>query len=182
SFTDNTFPWLAVSLGVLVVTASAIGITGCIKESKYLIGSYTGVLALLVLLQIATVIIAWLQPEGTLVDRFRNEWQHLYVNDPKMLKRLEKANMCCGFSTPADFALPTDCSVNKKFGFTQGCLQPLLNNWNRTRGCVLAAGIILVVIQMLALSVGTEMIRRYKLDDRAPSDREHNSETSPLLA
>ncbi|KAJ1931225.1 hypothetical protein EC988_009855, partial [Linderina pennispora] len=133
-FTDNTFPWLAVSLGVLVVTASAIGITGCIKESKYLIGSYTGVLALLVLLQIATVIIAWLQPEGTLVDRFRNEWQHLYVNDPKMLKTLEKANMCCGFSTPADFALPTDCSVNKKFGFTQGCLQPLLNNWNRTRG------------------------------------------------
>ncbi|KAJ2353491.1 hypothetical protein GGF43_003486 [Coemansia sp. RSA 2618] len=179
-FGGTTLPVFYIIVGSLVTLTSLVGIAGSVKRSQYVFGTYSGILALLVLVQLVGLLIVWLKPFDV-EDRFSQVWEKLYEEDPDSIKYIEKDLKCCGFKSPVDMAVPANCSVKKKFGFTEGCLEPLVHGWRQSRHMVLWIGAAMVGAQIVALVMGADLARRYKRAREGYQRVPGNPESSPLI-
>ncbi|KAI9499991.1 hypothetical protein GGI25_002997 [Coemansia spiralis] len=182
SFGGTTVPVMSIVLGGLVTMISLVGIVGSIKRSQYMFGTYSGLLAILVIVQLIALTMIWLRP-GDIEDKFGNVWEGFYENDPDTIRYIERDLKCCGFKSPVDMPVPANCSLKKHYGFTVGCLKPLAQQWRAQRRTVLWAGFGMVGAQILALVLGAELGRRYMNArhgeyQRVPGER---NEASPLI-
>ncbi|KAJ2724599.1 hypothetical protein GGI07_001852 [Coemansia sp. Benny D115] len=181
TFGGNAMPITCAILGAIVSFVSFLGIVGSIKRSQYMFGTYSALLTLLVVAQIIVLMVIWLHPEH-IEDKFSNVWENLYDNDPQTIKYIEKDLRCCGFRNPADMAVPKTCAVKKNYGFTEGCLGILEEQWHGRRKAMLWAGVAIVGAQVLALLMGAELGRRYKRAREGGYQRvPAANEGSPLL-
>ncbi|KAJ2910521.1 hypothetical protein GGI21_000792 [Coemansia aciculifera] len=180
TFGGTSLPVTSIVLGTLVVLISLVGIVGSVKRSQYMFGTYSGLLTLLVLVQLVVLLVIWLRPYDV-EARFSDVWEGLYKNDPDSIKFIEKDLKCCGFESPVDMAVPANCSVKKHYGFSDGCVGPLRFQWKQRRHALLWAGFTMVGAQIVALVMGAELGRRY----RNARDGYHrvpgHAEGSPLL-
>ncbi|KAJ2482615.1 hypothetical protein IWW56_000957 [Coemansia sp. RSA 2131] len=179
-FGGSTVPIFYIVIGSLVALISMVGIAGSIKRSQYVFGTYSGILALLVVVQIIGLLVVWLRPFDV-EDKFSNVWEKMYENDPDSIRYIEKDLKCCGFTSPVDMPVPANCSVKKKFGFVRGCLKPLEHEWRHSRHMVLWIGTAMVGAQIVALGMGAELARRYKNARQGYQRVPGHMEGSPLI-
>ncbi|KAJ2738657.1 hypothetical protein GGI20_006239 [Coemansia sp. BCRC 34301] len=180
SFGGRSLPVSSIVLGTLVVLISLVGIVSSVKRSQYMFGTYSGLLTVLVLVQLVALLVLWLRPYD-LETRFSDVWEGLYKNDPGSIKTIERDLKCCGFKSPVDMAVPANCATKKHYGFSDGCVGPLTFQWTHRRSAALWAGFTMVGAQVVALVMGAELGRRY----RSARDGYHrvpgHAEGSPLL-
>ncbi|KAJ2615320.1 hypothetical protein H4S08_001284 [Coemansia sp. RSA 1365] len=179
-FGGKTLPILYILIGGLVTFISLVGIIGSAKESQYIFGTYSGLLALLVIIQIIGLMVIWLRPLD-IEDKFSNVWEKLYEDDQDTIKYIEKDLKCCGFKSPVDMPVPAHCSVKKHYGFTTGCLEPLEHQWNTRRQSILWVGFAMVSAQIVALLMGAELVRRFRRTREGYQRVPGQAEGSPLL-
>ncbi|KAJ2693470.1 hypothetical protein H4218_006025 [Coemansia sp. IMI 209128] len=180
AFGGASLPISSLVLGSLVVLISLVGIVSSVKRSQYMFGAYSGLLTLLVLVQLVVLLAIWLRPYD-IESRFSDVWEKLYKNDPDTLRLIEKDLKCCGFQSPVDMAVPANCATKKHYGFSAGCIKPLEIQWHYRRSAALWAGFTMVGAQIVALAMGAELGRRYR-DIRQGYQRvSGHVEGSPLL-
>ncbi|KAJ1734048.1 hypothetical protein LPJ61_001268 [Coemansia biformis] len=160
-FGGATMPVGSIVIGAVVACVSLLGIVGSAKRSQYLCGTYAGLAAVLVVLQMIALTVLWLRPYDT-EDSFARAWETLYNDDPNTIRFIERDLKCCGFRSPVDMPVPATCSIKKKYGFSTGCLGPLESAWERKRESVIWAGVVMVGAQLVTLLMGAELARRYK--------------------
>ncbi|KAI8323489.1 hypothetical protein GQ54DRAFT_303274 [Martensiomyces pterosporus] len=179
-FGGNIIPTFAIVVGALVTVVSLVGIVGSLKQNMCLIGAHTGVLTVLVLVQAIFLVVVWLEPKDA-EESFYDVWQGLYKNSPDTIRRVEKDLTCCGFRNPIDMAVPANCSINRKYGYSEGCFGALEAQWVDRRGGVLVAGITVVAVQVISLVLGAELARRFKRDQDEYRRLSENNESAALL-
>ncbi|KAJ2006315.1 hypothetical protein GGI04_000689 [Coemansia thaxteri] len=178
-FGGASLPISSIVLGSLVVLITTVGIVGSIKRSQQMFGTYSGLLTLLVLVQLVVLLVLWLRPHDV-EARFSDVWEGLYKNDQDTIRSIEKDLKCCGFQSPVDMAVPDNCATKKHYGFSVGCVGPLEYQWRQRRCSALWAGFTMVGAQIVALLMGAELGRRYRLA-REGYQRVPGREGSPLL-
>ncbi|KAJ2641899.1 hypothetical protein GGF44_001917, partial [Coemansia sp. RSA 1694] len=62
TFGGTSLPVSSIILGTLVVLISLVGIVSSVKRSQYMFGTYSGLLTLLVLVQLVVLLVIWLRP------------------------------------------------------------------------------------------------------------------------
>ncbi|KAJ2453536.1 hypothetical protein EV183_002175 [Coemansia sp. RSA 2336] len=179
-FGGATMPILHIIIGSLVAFISLLGIVGSVKRSQYIFGTYSGILTLLVIVQIIGLLILWLRPFDV-EERFSDVWENLYEKDQESIRYIEHDLKCCGFASPVDMPVPANCSVKKKYGYTRGCLKPLVHEWRHSRHMILWIGFAMVLAQVVSLVMGAELGRRYKRAREGYQRVAGRAEGSPLL-
>ncbi|KAJ2581925.1 hypothetical protein GGH95_001820 [Coemansia sp. RSA 1836] len=180
TFGGTSLPVSSIILGTLVVLISLVGIVSSVKRSQYMFGTYSGLLTLLVLVQLVVLLVIWLRPYDV-EGRFSDVWEGLYKNDPDSLRAIEKDLKCCGFKSPVDMAVPDNCATKKHYGFSDGCVDPLRFQWRHRRSAILWAGFTMVGAQIIALVMGAELGRRYRNAREGYHRVPGRAEGSPLL-
>ncbi|KAJ2402465.1 hypothetical protein GGI23_000695 [Coemansia sp. RSA 2559] len=179
-FGGMALPVTSIVLGSLVTLISVLGIIGSVKRSQNMFATYSGLLTLLVLVQLIALLVIYFKPSHV-EARFGNVWESLYQNDPDSIKMIEKDLKCCGFKDPVDMAIPKHCAVDKHYGFSTGCLEMLEHQWHAQRSTVLWAGFAMVGAQIVSLLLGAELGRRYRNTQNDYQRVPARNEGSPLL-
>lgn len=179
-FGGTALPITSIILGCLVAVLSLVGIVGSIKRSQYVFGTYSGLLTLLVVLQLVALTTIWLRPHD-IQEKFGDIWQQMYKNDRGSIKYIERDLKCCGFKNPKDRAVPKLCLTDERFGYQQGCIGPLETQWHHRREVALWAGFAMVAAQVVVLVIGTELARRYRRARQDYQQVPRRNEDDPLL-
>jgi hypothetical protein len=153
-FYSNFVPLATLCMGILVFLVSIIGCCGAIWEHRPVLISYLVILFVLVVIQLIAVII-------TLVDHQNIEnildkaWQTAYDNHPRVIRDIEEEYSCCGFRGTTDRAVPKRspdaCIKSPWFGYDKPCFDSLYHAYERHEKSLIIWGIILAVMQVLAL-------------------------------
>jgi hypothetical protein len=153
-FYSNVIPLATVSLGVLVFLISVTGCFGAIAESRPILVTYFVVLLILVIAQVIAAIVTLVDSQN--VERILDTaWEKAYQQHPAIIRDIEDEYACCGFKNTTDRAVPKrtpdSCIKSPWFGYDKPCLASLENSYMRHQTMLAVWGIILAIIQILAL-------------------------------
>jgi len=153
-FYSNVIPLATIILGVLVFLISVTGCFGAIAESKPILIMYFIILLILVIVQVIAAIVTLVDSQN--VERvLDNAWEKAYQEHPAIIRDIEDEYACCGFRNTTDRAIPKrtpeSCVESPWFGYNRPCLASLENSYRRHHTMLAVWGIILAIIQILAL-------------------------------
>ncbi|KAG9304089.1 hypothetical protein G9A89_005999 [Geosiphon pyriformis] len=179
---SNIIPLATIIVGVLVFLISIVGCCGAVWENRTVLKGYFIILLILVLLQLIVVIISLIDTQN--IESILNKgWQTAYDKHPKVIRDIEDEYSCCGFKDVHDRAIPKRspeaCTESPWFGYKTSCYQSLYDSYKRHQTALGIWGIILAVIQVLALVFAFILIRR--LPDDEERERDYRSEHQRLV-
>ncbi|CAG8580089.1 3390_t:CDS:2 [Acaulospora morrowiae] len=153
-FYSNVIPLATILLGVLIFLISVTGCFGAVAESKPILVTYFIVLLILVIIQVIAAIITLVDSQN--VERILDTaWEKAYQEHPAIIRDIEDEYACCGFRNTTDRAIPKRtpdaCVESPWFGYNKPCLASLETAYRRHHTMLAVWGIVLAVIQILAL-------------------------------
>ncbi|CAG8650962.1 11135_t:CDS:2 [Funneliformis caledonium] len=149
---SSEIPIATIVLGFLVLLISITGCCGAFVENRPIL--YFIMLLILIIAQIIIAIVV-LADRANVEDILNNAWQKAYDDHPSIIRDIEDEYSCCGFKNITDRAVPKsspDACVNSPwFGYDRPCLENLSRAYRSHNTMLGVLGIILAIIQILAL-------------------------------
>ncbi|CAI2188737.1 3912_t:CDS:2 [Funneliformis geosporum] len=164
---SSEIPIATIVLGFLVLLISITGCCGAIAENRPILVTVSFTTQII----FAAVILA---DRANVEDILNNAWQKAYDDHPSIIRDVEDEYSCCGFRNVTDRAVPKsspDACVNSPwFGYDRPCLDNLSRAYRSHHTMLGVWGIILAIIQILAL------ISSYILIAFLPNARERENQ------
>ncbi|CAG8741051.1 5305_t:CDS:2, partial [Racocetra persica] len=157
SLYSTAIPLATIIFGIFILLISITGCCGGIAESRPIL---------------------WV------VERFLDTWwQTAYDDNPRVLRDIEDKYSCCGFRNVTDRAVPKRrpdaCVKSSWFGYDKPCLDVLTLSYQNHQTALGVWGIILAIIQILALISAYILI--VNLPTPEQRDREYRAEHERLI-
>jgi hypothetical protein len=155
---SNALPLAITTIGGLVILVSIAGCCGALMESKPVLITYFGVLLILVIIQIIAILLALVNTQHV-ENAIDTAWDKAYRMHPRIIRDIENEYSCCGFRSTTDRAVPSDCADNRYYGWDKPCHDSLRDSYKHHQYLWSILGILLVVIQIMALVCAFLLIR-----------------------
>ncbi|XP_011181476.2 23 kDa integral membrane protein [Zeugodacus cucurbitae] len=165
----NAVPIIVIVLGGVIFIVSFFGCCGAIKEINWCILLYSLFMFILMCLQIALVVWAFLEKQDFLNSMntiVHNAFENRNYDADNPMNILQITFSCCGYNNYTDYgsnAVPPSCcgfvDTNAPcpaaiYTTKQGCQSVFYNFWYDNIGYVRIGGIVVIVIEFLALVSG----------------------------
>lgn len=181
-FASYAIPLASFILGLFVLLVSMIGCCGAVIEHKQVLIAYFIILAVLIIAQVNIAIIMFTNARNveTILDK---AWDKAYEDQPGLIRDIEHKYFCCGFRNTRDRAIPKSspdaCEKNPWFGYDQSCLTSLTNVYRSNQTALGILGLILAIIQVLALLASFILLKC--LRDYPQTDQDYRNEYEGLV-
>ncbi|TPX31476.1 hypothetical protein SmJEL517_g05180 [Synchytrium microbalum] len=157
----------AIVIGVFVTLVSFMGCFGAANERGILLKTYFGLLALLIIFQIAIGSAAYSKRED-IPELVGEAWKDLYLNSNQTIQTIEAYFQCCGFHNTTDMAVPSTCQVSRfDLSNKTGCLDAVTNSLDGQLSTIGGAGLALGIIEFIGLIFSALLFRRIAQKERA---------------
>ncbi|CAG8485325.1 1390_t:CDS:2 [Dentiscutata heterogama] len=157
SLYSNAIPLDTIIFGIIILLISITGCCGGVAESKP------------VLWAVENVLDTW--------------WQFAYTDNPRIIRDIEDKYSCCGFRNVTDRAIPKKspdaCTKSSWFGYDKPCLAVLTQAYRHHQTALGVWGIILALIQILALISAYVLIANLPTPEQR--DRDYRAEHERLI-
>ena len=153
---SKTIASAIIVLGVFVFLVSLAGFWGAIRENRFLLMVYFGVVLLFVIIEFSVGIAAYVKKEHipTIADQ---SWSLLFESERSAIEDIEKTFSCCGWNSTSDRAVPPDregdidTCVEEYPTFTKSCNETLIDTLESSLAVAGGAAIAIAVIQVICL-------------------------------
>ncbi|CAG8548186.1 7187_t:CDS:2 [Ambispora leptoticha] len=179
---SSAIPLATIIIGLLVFIISIIGCCGAVWENRPVLTSYFVILLVLVILQVIAAVLA-LSDSHNVESVLDKAWQAAYDSHPKLIRDIEDEYSCCGFKDVLDRAVPkrtpSACVDSSWFGYDIPCYDSLYRSYKHHQTTLGVWGIILAIVQFLALGFAYILITCLPKDSEL--EREYRSEHDRLV-
>ncbi|CAG8625402.1 18852_t:CDS:2 [Dentiscutata erythropus] len=182
SLYSNAIPLATIIFGIVILLISITGCCGGVAESKPVLWAYFIVLLILIVLQVIVAIVTLIDTQN--VERVLDTWwQAAYTDNPRIIRDIEDKYSCCGFRNVTDRAIPKKspdaCTKSTWFGYDKPCLTVLTQAYRHHQTALGVWGIILALIQILALISAYVLIANLPTPEQR--DRDYRAEHERLI-
>ncbi|XP_034478383.1 23 kDa integral membrane protein [Drosophila innubila] len=153
-------PVTMIVLGTIILLISWFGCCGAIRESYCMSMTYSILLFVLMIGQLAFVIYIWLQKDRYLVmmgDVVEKAWERRTRRSDYM-DAIQKSMECCGRSSFTDYAFqgyfpPSCCRDPNHCGpesvYRRGCKEAFVDYWDRNSTAIKYSGLVIAAIEFV---------------------------------
>lgn len=164
TFEANSVPIAILVLGCVIFIISFLGCCGAIREDSCCTMTYSVLMLVLFLAQVALVILVWTQRAKFLnyMDKVVNTIWKQQKTDQKVMDALQLTFNCCGLSSAADYTLNLDSVPNSCCGANAitcnmlealkkpGCEEAFISFWDKSINIVRYAGLGVAAVELVA--------------------------------
>ncbi|XP_014102812.2 23 kDa integral membrane protein [Bactrocera oleae] len=164
TFEANSVPIAILILGCVIFIISFLGCCGAIRENTCCTMTYSVIMLVLLLVQIALVILVWTQRAKFLnyVDQIVESIWKQHKTDQKVMDALQLTFNCCGVDGATDYTLNLESVPNSCCGTNAascnmldaikrpGCKQAFHSFWDKSINIVRYAGLGVAAIELVA--------------------------------
>lgn len=167
AFSTQGLPVALIVLGSAILIISFFGCCGAIRESSCMSMTYAALLFVLLVVQVALIVFAFISKEdfltevGKMVD---GAWQNK-PNTNAVMDSLQLGYKCCGKSGPTDYGLfnagilnlpssccgATDGDCNISRSYTVGCRTAVVSWWRNNWDLIKYVGIGIAAVEFVGL-------------------------------
>ena len=153
---SKTIASAIIVLGVFVFLVSLAGFWGAIRENRFLLMVYFGVVLLFVIIEFCLGIAAYVKKDHipTVADQ---SWSLLFESERSAIEDIEKTFSCCGWNSTSDRAVPPRNVTDENTclatypTFTKSCNETLIDTLESSLAVAGGAAIAIAVIQVICL-------------------------------
>ncbi|KAH8237210.1 hypothetical protein KR038_007049 [Drosophila bunnanda] len=162
TFTANSVAIIILVLGCLIFLVAFMGCCGAIRENACCLTTYSVVMLVLLVSQLALIIYVWIdhvQIQTSLEKIVQTIWDQRKT-DSLLLDTMQRSFKCCGLHGFADYGIsyPASCCdspSNGSCGITQvatrpSCLSSIDSFWNTNVNIIKYAGLGVTVVELVA--------------------------------
>ncbi|XP_039955736.1 23 kDa integral membrane protein-like [Bactrocera tryoni] len=164
TFEANSVPIAILILGCVIFIISFLGCCGAIREDTCCTMTYSVIMLVLLLVQIALVILVWTQRAKFLnyVDQIVETIWKQHKTDQKVMDALQLTFNCCGVNGSTDYTLNLESIPNSCCGTNAvscsvldalkkpGCEEAFHSFWDKSINIVRYAGLGVAAIELVA--------------------------------
>ncbi|XP_013098720.1 23 kDa integral membrane protein-like [Stomoxys calcitrans] len=162
TYESHSVPIAVLVLGCIIFVISFLGCCGAIRENSCCTMTYSVIMFLLFLCQLALVIIIWVKRQDILNAMnysIKTIWDQRQ-SDRSLMDGLELSLKCCGYNGPTDYtgesvpksccgASATNCSIVEAL-LRPGCLKAFDRVWTKNFDIIRYAGLGVAGIELVA--------------------------------
>uniref|UniRef100_A0A6P4EQ60 Tetraspanin n=1 Tax=Drosophila rhopaloa TaxID=1041015 RepID=A0A6P4EQ60_DRORH len=162
TFTANSVAIIILVLGCIIFLVALMGCCGAIRENACALTSYSVVMLVLLISQLALIIYVWVdhvQIEQSLEKFVQAVWNQRKTDD-LLMNTLQRTFKCCGLNGFADYgtSYPASCCdapTNGSCGITQvigrpSCLRAVDSFWDTNANIIKYAGLGVTAVELVA--------------------------------
>jgi CD63 antigen len=166
-------PITFIIVGSVTFFVATLGCCGAAKQNKCLLHAYAAFIAILLLLQVASIVLYFTHRQRIddytanrmlrAVKRY-NTTEHY----KKMLDSLQKQFQCCGSYGPLDYngSIPNSCCIAQNCNtningqiYSQGCASVMVNFIKNNSAILIAILVIEILVQLMAILFACLIVR-----------------------